>query len=79
MAGGFKFELAAAKTVTSYKIRAYPDVQSYSTNINNWTLEGSNDNTSWDVVDVVSSEANWTNLEVRNFIVIHLLSICITK
>lgn len=64
--GGFQFELPTPRTITSYKIRAYPDVESLNTNINNWTLEGSNDNSSWEVVDTVSAP-NWFNSEIREF------------
>lgn len=67
--GGFQFEFSTDKTITSYRIRSYPDVEAHDTNLNNWTLQGSNDNASWEILDTVTSESDWTNLEVREFIV----------
>jgi hypothetical protein len=32
-----------------------------------WTLQGSNDNIDWDVLDTVTGETNWGDLEKREF------------
>jgi len=35
----------------------------------NWTMEGSNDNLAWDVLDTVTDETSWTNSgEVKNYV-----------
>ena len=52
--------------LTSYSVRSG---ENYSTQSpKNWTLEGSNDESTWDVIDTRTSEASWTsNGETRTY------------
>jgi hypothetical protein len=34
----------------------------------NWTMEGSNDNLNWDVLDTQTNQTSWTTGESRNFV-----------
>jgi hypothetical protein len=59
---------AASHIVTNYSIRG----TSYGTNTgtygpNAWVLEGSNDGSTWDLLDTVTGQTGWTVSEVRNF------------
>lgn len=65
--GWIKIDLGAGNT---YKIGSYAlkSRLSYTDQMaRDWTLQGSNDNINWDVLDAVTGETNWGDLEKRGF------------
>jgi hypothetical protein len=65
--GGFTFEYDIAKIITKYKVQAVGDVEGYATNVSDWRLEASIDNSVWEVLHTVSGQTMWTNHEIREF------------
>lgn len=64
-----RYQLPTAKTVTSYTIMASIDPPNVSAERSpkDWTFEGSNDGSSWDVLDTVTGETTWGFQELRSY------------
>lgn len=62
----YDFGSGNAKTITAYRIMGFrPDVPARSPR--SWTLEGSNNNTSWTVLDTRTNQPDWTIQQDRQF------------
>jgi len=63
-----KIDLGAsgAKVVSKYNITGR-SLANVNQNPKSWTLEGSNDDTNWTVLDTVTNETSWIDLETRSF------------
>lgn len=59
-------QFGAAQVVRQYSITAGPSVGS-TARPESWTFEGSNDGSTWDVLDTQTSVPAWSNLENRDY------------
>jgi hypothetical protein len=61
-------DLGAAQLLEQYVVGSYPTTTSTAANsVRDWTLEGSNDNSTWTVLDTQSGQSAWTLGETRVF------------
>jgi len=67
-AGWVKIDMGPGNVflLDNYSIKGPPTGES-SRAPKDWTLDGSNDDSSWDVLDTVTGESGWSADEVRNF------------
>ncbi len=59
------YQFISAKTITSYSLNGW--VNSAARAPLDWTFEGSNDGSSWTILDTRSGETGWGNFETRNY------------
>jgi hypothetical protein len=59
--------LGNTRLLTNYDVKA-PYATASDTSPMDWTMEGSNDEAAWDVLDTVAGQAGWANNEIRSFV-----------
>jgi hypothetical protein len=65
--GWWKVHLFSAYVLYSYSLRANA-IPEPNRMPKDWTLQGSNDNVSWTILDTRTNETAWDNAEVRTYI-----------
>lgn len=68
LTGTLSYALPTAKTVVEYSIQAAPSTRGPRAP-RTWTLEGSNNGTSWTVLHTVANSTGWAGGEIRTFTV----------
>lgn len=65
---GYDFGAGNEKNIVQYAVSSYPtSTQTNNRSCKDWTFEGSNDGSNWDVLDTVTGETGWTLGEQRVF------------
>lgn len=67
LTGWWRYQFPAAVEVLEYTIRAHPTTAGRSPKT--WTLEWSDDGSSWTVADTRSNETGWTSNQIRTYAV----------
>jgi hypothetical protein len=65
--GWIQYQLVSPAIVVTYAITAYDDVGAPNTSPITWTLQGSNDGVTWDILDDVSKQRRWRRRETRSY------------
>ena len=58
-----RYDMGSGKIVTDYTIEGH----NANRCAKDWTLQGSNDNSSWTTIDTVTGQTGWTNYQTRYF------------
>jgi len=59
-----KYELSSAATIVKYSIQNHTFTNQTP---QDWTFEGSNDDSGWDVLDTVTGQTGWSSTQIRTF------------
>lgn len=65
--GWLRYEFQTSKIISKYSIAPVNSIENINRSPNSWTFEGSNDGSTWDILDTRTNISDWTVLRKKEF------------